>query len=153
MIFRCVLRFSHTYLQQSTISTFWNTSINLFTMEEQKKKSEVSPATTLPWPYSHCSDDNADEEKEKMTTPAHTQNVPKEITACKFNTTGKNNTLANDDDVSDIDLVGIAHQIESQERAFAYEQEFQLVKEVELATQEACAAAEAEHVVAEEREL
>jgi hypothetical protein len=116
-------------------------------MEEQKKKSEVSPATTLPWLYSRCSDDNADEEKEKTTTPARTQNVPKEITACK------NNTLADDDDVSDIDLVGIAHQIESQERAFAYEQELQVAKEVELATQEARAAAEAEREAAEEREL
>jgi hypothetical protein len=47
---------------------------NLFTMEEQKKKSEVSPATTLPWPYSRCSDDNyADNDK---TTPPRNNDVP-----------------------------------------------------------------------------
>jgi hypothetical protein len=121
-------------------------------MEEQKKKSEVSPATTLPWAYSHCSsDDNAAVKKEKVT-PLCTKNVPKEITAGKFNTSGKKYTLGDDDDVS-IDLIGVAHQIESQERGFAYEQEFQLSKEVELATQEARAAAEAEREAAEEREL
>jgi hypothetical protein len=67
-------------------------------------------------------------------------------------TTGKKFTLPADDDLM-IDLVGIAHQIESQEHGFAYEQEEKLVKEAELATQEAHAAAEAEREAVEEREL
>jgi hypothetical protein len=121
-------------------------------MEHQtNKKSEVSPATTLPWPFSPHSDLEEDE-KEPTTTPARTQNVPKEITAGKFNTTGKKYTLPDEDEVT-VDLLGIAHQIESQERGFAYEQEEQLVKEVEEVTQNDRAAAEAARDRAEEREL
>jgi hypothetical protein len=118
MIFRCrPAFFAHVSATINHFNHLEHKEINLFTMEEQKKKSEVSPATTLPWLYSRCSDDNADEENEKTTTPARTQNVPKEITAGKFNTTGKKYSLADNDDVSDIDVVGIAHQIESQERS------------------------------------
>jgi hypothetical protein len=149
----------YTYPQQSTISTFLinlntiqATIVLLLIMEEQKKKSDVSPATTLPWAYSRCSSDDNAANKKEMVAPLRTENVPKEITAGKFNTSGKKYTLRDDDDGS-INLIGIAHQIESQELGFAYEQEFQLAKEVELATQEARATAEAEREAAEEREL
>jgi hypothetical protein len=157
MIFWCRLAFfahvSATINQFNILEHEYSSYHHAFIiMEEQKKKSDVSPATTLPWAYSHCSsDDNAADEKEKVT-PLRTENVPKEITAGKFNTSGKKYTLGDDDDGS-IDLIGIAHQIESQELGFAYEQEFQLAKEVELATQEARATAEAEREAAEEREL
>jgi hypothetical protein len=52
-----------------------------------------------------------------------------------------------------INLVGIAHQIESQERGFAYEQDELLAKEVELVSQNDRAAAEAAREEAEEEEL
>jgi hypothetical protein len=86
-------------------------------------------------------------------TPPWNDDVPKQITTGKkYNTTGKTFTLP-DGNVSDIDLVGIAHQIESQERGFAYEQEEQLVREVELVTQNDHAAAEAAREEAEEEEV
>jgi hypothetical protein len=103
----------------------------------------VLPATTQPWPYSHHSDlSYADTNK---ITPPHNNDVPCKITALKINPTGKKYTLPTDDELT-IDLIGIAHQIELQERGFAYKQEEKLIEEAELATQ---AAREA----AEEREL
>jgi hypothetical protein len=86
------------------------------------------------------------------TTPPRNNDVPKEITAGNFQTTGKKYTLPDEDEVT-IDLVGIAHQIESQERGFVYEQDELLAKEVEIVSQNDRAAAEAAREEAEKEEL
>jgi hypothetical protein len=116
--------------QQSTISMFFLDLIQaillVFCIMEQNKNNTdlVSLATTQQWPYSHHSDLNYDE-KDKMT-PHRNNNMPKEITALKANHTGGTKFNLRDDD-SDIDLVGIAHQIEElQQRCSAYEQEERL---------------------------
>jgi hypothetical protein len=125
--------------------------------KDPRNNSEVSPATTLPWPYiRHSDDEYDDDDKEKMTPLRTDKNIPTEITAARpsINDTGKKYTLADDDeDEATIDLIGIANQIESQERGYAYEQEKELVKEVELVTQNDRAAVEAARKEAEEAEL
>jgi hypothetical protein len=117
-------------------------------MEPNKNNNDlVSPVTNQPWPCSHHSDDDY-KEKDK-TTPLRTKNIPNKIIAPhhSINDTGKKCTLADDDDdVSDIDIVGITNQIKSQERGFAYEQEERVIKEVELVTQNDRAAADSSHV-------
>jgi hypothetical protein len=101
-----------------------------FTMKKDpRNNSKVSPATTLPWPYSHHSDDEYDDDdKEKMSPLCTDKNIPTEITAARpssINDTGKKFTLADDDeDEVMIDLIGITNQIELQERGYAYEAVF-----------------------------
>jgi hypothetical protein len=98
-------------------------------MEKAADSTElVSPATTLPWPYSQHSEVSDDAEKQPtMKTPPYR----------------KKYFLPGSDD-SSVDLVAVARGIEeSQQRAIAYEQEEQMIKDAELITQEAKASAEA----------
>jgi hypothetical protein len=99
--------------------------------------------------------DDDDDDKEKMTPLRTEKNIPTKITAPRpsINGTGKKYTLADDDDEVTVDLIGIANQIESQERGFAYEQEQRLIKEVEFVSQNDRVAAEAAREEAEEAEL
>jgi hypothetical protein len=121
--------------------------------------NDVSPATTEPWPYSKHSDVNWCEKQQEANTamtPFRPGDVPKTVTVMtrkSLNSTGRKFLLPDSDD-SDIDLPAIARQIEeSQQRELAHNQEEAMIKDIELATQEARAAAEEARMEAEGQEL